>query len=45
MSTLFIELYLDEDVDVLVANLLRAHGFGAITAVEAGQLGRTIMPS
>lgn len=38
MSTLFVELYLDEDVDVLVAELLRAHGFSATTAVQAGQL-------
>ena len=27
MSRLFIELYLDEDVDVLVAGLIRARGF------------------
>ena len=40
MSRLFIELYLDEDVDVLVATLLRARGFEALTAVEAGMLGR-----
>ncbi len=38
MSKLFIELYLDEDVDVLVAELIRARGFSAITTVEAGQL-------
>ena len=41
MSRLFIELYLDEDVDVLVAVLLRAHGFGAVTAQDAGQKGKT----
>ncbi|MCX6376261.1 MAG: DUF5615 family PIN-like protein [Armatimonadetes bacterium] len=41
MSKLFIELYLDEDVDVLVAELLRARGFLAITACEAGQLGKS----
>jgi predicted nuclease of predicted toxin-antitoxin system len=40
VSRLFIELYLDEDVDVLVAELLRAHGFVALTAREAGQLGK-----
>lgn len=39
MRRLFIELYLDEDVDVLVATLLRARGFVVITTVEAGQLG------
>jgi predicted nuclease of predicted toxin-antitoxin system len=38
VSTLFIELYLDEDVNVLVAELLRARGFTAITTREAGQL-------
>lgn len=38
MSGLFVELYLDEDVDVLIADLLRAHGFSAISALEAGQL-------
>ena len=27
MSRLFIELFLDEDVDVLVADLVRARGF------------------
>ena len=39
MSDLFIELYLDEDVDVLIADLVRARGFTAITTREAGQLG------
>ena len=38
MNTLFIELFLDEDVDVLVATLLRARGFTALTTREAGQL-------
>jgi predicted nuclease of predicted toxin-antitoxin system len=36
---LFIELYLDEDMSTLVADLLRARGFSAITTLEAGQLG------
>jgi hypothetical protein len=35
---LFIELYLDEDVSVLVADLVRARGFTAITTREADQL-------
>ena len=39
MSRLFIELYLDEDVSVLIADLLRARGFSALTTQEAGQLG------
>ena len=38
MSRLFIELYLDEDVNVLVANLLRGRGIVAITTREAGLL-------
>jgi len=38
MSHLFIELYLDEDVDVLIAQLIRARGFVVITTQEAGQL-------
>lgn len=37
---LFIELYLDEDMDVQVATLLRARGFTAISTREAGQLGK-----
>lgn len=38
MNRLFIELYLDEDVDVLVADLLRSRGFTAVTTREAGLL-------
>jgi len=38
---LFVELYLDEDVSVLVAQLLRARGFTALTTLEAGNLGAT----
>ena len=41
MTGLFIELYLDEDVSVLVADLLRARGFAAITTRETGQLGNS----
>lgn len=41
MSRLFIELYLDEDVSVLVATLIRARGFVATTTVDVGQLGRS----
>ncbi|MDQ3704863.1 MAG: DUF5615 family PIN-like protein [Chloroflexota bacterium] len=40
MNSLFAVVYLDEDVDVLVAELLRGHGHIAITARDAGQLGR-----
>lgn len=38
MSDLFIRLYLDEDVNVLIADLLKARGFDALTARDAGQL-------
>ena len=41
MSRVFIELYLDEDVDVLIADLVRARGFTAITTQEAGQTGNS----
>lgn len=36
---LFIELYLDEDVSVLLAKLLRARGFKVITTQDAKMLG------
>jgi uncharacterized protein with PIN domain len=39
MSRLFIALYLDEDVDVLVAELIRAYGFDVLTTRDAGLLG------
>jgi predicted nuclease of predicted toxin-antitoxin system len=38
MSSLFIHLYLDEDVNVLVANLLNARGFDTLTVRDAGKL-------
>lgn len=37
MSRLFIELYLDEDVSVFIAELLRVRGFTAQTTQEAGR--------
>ena len=36
---LFIELYLDEDVDILIADLARGYGFVAETTRDADQLG------
>ena len=39
MNGLFIHLYLDEDVNVLIAKLLRARSFDATTTVEAGNIG------
>jgi len=38
VNRFFIELYLDEDVDLLVADLLRARGFVATTTRDAGKL-------
>jgi len=37
---LFARVYLDEDVDVLVAELLRARGFSALTTQEAERTGQ-----
>lgn len=37
MSRLFAELYLDEDVSVFIAELLRVRGFTAQTTQEAGR--------
>jgi predicted nuclease of predicted toxin-antitoxin system len=37
VNRLFIELYLDEDVDVLVADLVRRRGFHATTTQQAGR--------
>ena len=39
MTELFISLYLDQDVDILLAQLLRARGFDVQTTLEAGKLG------
>jgi len=41
LSRLFIELYFDEDVSVLVADLVGARGFSVATTREAGNLGRS----
>lgn len=41
MSDVPASLYLDEDVSVVVAAILRARGFAVETAREAEQLGRT----
>jgi hypothetical protein len=37
---LFADIYLDEDVSVLVAVLLRGRGLDAVTAVAEGMLGQ-----
>jgi predicted nuclease of predicted toxin-antitoxin system len=41
MNGLFASLYLDEDVDVLIAAALRSRGFSATTTLEAGQTGNS----
>ncbi|HEY52313.1 MAG TPA: DUF5615 family PIN-like protein [Caldilineae bacterium] len=41
MNHLFIDLYLDEDVDVLIADLLRGRGFNVATTRDEGQLGNS----
>jgi predicted nuclease of predicted toxin-antitoxin system len=41
LNQLFIDLYLDEDVNVLIADLVRARGFQVTTTQEAGQVGTT----
>jgi hypothetical protein len=41
LSQLFIDLYLDEDVNVLIADLVRARGFQVTTTQAAGQIGTT----
>lgn len=41
MNRLFIELYLDEDVHVIIADLLKGRGFSATTARDEGQLEKT----
>ena len=41
MSQLFVDLYLDEDVNVLIADLMRARGFQVTTTQAAGQKGST----
>ena len=39
MGQLFIDLYLDEDVHVLVGDLVNNYGYSAITTRDAGLLG------
>ena len=41
MDRIFIELYLDEDVSVLLADLLKARGFAVTTTQAASQVGRS----
>lgn len=39
MSKLYIELYLDENIDILVAKILRARGLTVVTTDDAGRKG------
>jgi predicted nuclease of predicted toxin-antitoxin system len=41
VSELFIKVYLDEDVNVLIAELARLQKFKSLTANEAGRKGKT----
>jgi tRNA A37 threonylcarbamoyladenosine synthetase subunit TsaC/SUA5/YrdC len=41
VNNLFIEFYLDEDVSVLVADLIRARGFAITTTQKSGQRGKS----
>jgi acetolactate synthase regulatory subunit len=41
MSELFIELYNDEDVSVLIAELIKARGFSVLTTHDAENLGKS----
>jgi predicted nuclease of predicted toxin-antitoxin system len=41
MNSLFIELYLDEDVNVLVRDLIRAKGFSVTTVRDEGKLQKS----
>jgi predicted nuclease of predicted toxin-antitoxin system len=40
VSELFIKVYLDEDVNVLIAELVRLQKFKSLTASEAGRKGK-----
>lgn len=41
MKGLFIDLYLDEDVNVVLADVVRARGFRVTTTQEAAQIGKS----
>lgn len=41
IDKLFIEIYLDEDVNVLIADLIRSRGFAIKTTQEARNLSKT----
>ena len=39
MNKLFIEIYLDENVHVLIARIIQSHGFKAVTTQDVGRKG------
>jgi len=39
VSKLFIEIYLDENVHVLIAKIIQSHGFKAVTTQDVGRKG------
>ena len=41
MNDIFIELYTDEDVSVIIAKSVKARGFSVLTTHEAENLGRS----
>lgn len=41
MNQLYIALYLDEDVDILIADLMRAREYDVLTTRDAGQLRKS----
>ena len=38
MNSLFIKLYLDENVDILVAQILKTYDYDVLTSLDAGKL-------
>jgi len=41
VSELFIKVFLDEDVNVLIAELIRLQKFESLTVSQAGRKGKT----
>jgi predicted nuclease of predicted toxin-antitoxin system len=41
VSDVFIKVYLDEDVNVLIAEIVRSRNFEALTVTEAGRKGKS----
>lgn len=43
MNRVFAEVYIDEDLDVVVAEILKARGFQAVTAGDVVRLGAKVL--